>query len=221
MNTPTPNHQSWAAQELATAHFGDARLSKRLVRIVADKLANPTASIPQASGSWAASKATYRFFASKQVSADHIRAAHADATRARCTDYDTVLVLQDTTELLYTSHPHTSGLGALDHAGNRGLKVHSALVATLTGVPLGLIYQQVWARQAAHKSKVRRSRQRPQTERESQRWLTTLAEVQQALPAPENTVVRRDWGDHETGPSAFRTAGMLSTGVSAAMPESR
>ena len=72
MNTNTflPNHQSWAAQELATADFGDARRSKRLARIVADKLANPTASIPQASGSWAATKATYRFLDSEQVAAD-------------------------------------------------------------------------------------------------------------------------------------------------------
>ena len=61
MTTHIPNHQTWAAQELATACLGDARLNQRLVRIVADKLANPTASIPQASGSWAATKATYIF----------------------------------------------------------------------------------------------------------------------------------------------------------------
>src|SRR5215208_5081777 len=114
MKTHTPNHHSWAAQELASARLGDARLNQRLVRIVADKLANPTASIPQASGSWAATKATYRFLDSKQVAADSIRTAHADATRSRIHHHDTVLVLQDTTELLYTSHPHTTGLGELD-----------------------------------------------------------------------------------------------------------
>lgn len=189
MNT-YQNHQHWASQELASADFGDARLSKRLVRIVTDKLAKPTASIPLASRSWAASKAAYRFFSSKHVSPDRIRAAHADATRARVAQLDTVLVLQDTTELLLTSHPHTSGLGALDHAGSRGLKVHSALVATRSGVPLGLIQQQVWARKLSRKAK--RSRKRPQAQRESQRWLTTLAEVQQALPAPTRLIVVAD-----------------------------
>jgi hypothetical protein len=127
MNTDISNHQTWAALELATARLGDARLSKRLIRIVADKLANPTASIPQASGSWAATKATYCFLASQQFSTDRIRQAHLEATRARIAALDTVLVLQDTTELLYTSHPHTTGLGQLDHAGSTGLKVHSAL----------------------------------------------------------------------------------------------
>jgi hypothetical protein len=192
MNTLPPNHQTWAAQELATAHFGDARLAKRLVRIVSDKLANPTASIPQASGSWAATKATYRFLASEQVAAERIRAAHLDATRSRIEHHETVLVLQDTTELLYTSHPHTTGLGELDHAGSKGLKVHSALAATLDGVPLGLVQQAVWARHKAPKAKRRTSRKRPQAERESQRWLTTLTEVQKALPAPTRLIVVAD-----------------------------
>lgn len=190
MHTLLPNHHTWAAQELATADFGDARLAKRLVRIVADKLANPTASIPQASGSWAATKATYRFLDSEQVAVDGIRTAHADATRSRIHHHDTVLVLQDTTELLYTAHPHTTGLGALDHAGSKGLKVHSALLASLDGVPLGLVYQSVWARKAAPKG--RKARKRPQEERESQRWLTTLTEAQQAIKAPTRLIVVAD-----------------------------
>jgi hypothetical protein len=191
MNTFLSHHQSWAAHELATADFGDARLSKRLVRIVADKLAKPTASIPQASGSWPATKATYRFLDSEQVAADSIRAAHLDATCSRIQHHQTVLVLQDTTELLYTSHPHTTGMGDLDHAGSKGLKVHSALAATLDGVPLGLVYQSVWARQPP--STARKSRKRPpQVERESQRWLTTLDEAQQALKPPTRLIVVAD-----------------------------
>jgi len=190
MNTVLPNHHSWAAQELATADLGDARLAKRLVRIVADKLANPTASIPQASRSWAATKATYRFLASDQLAADSIRAAHRDATRSRISSHAAVLVLQDTTELLYTTHPQTTGLGFLDHASSRGLKVHSALAASIDGVPLGLVQQSVWARDEATKGQ--KSRKRPQAERESQRWLTSLAEVQKALPAPTRLIVVAD-----------------------------
>lgn len=190
MNTVLPNHHTWAAQELATADFGEARRAKRLVRIVADKLAKPTASIPQASGSWAATKATYRFLDSEPVAADRIRAAHCDATCRRIPHADTVLVVQDTTELLYTAHPHTPGLGERDHAGSKGLNVHSALAATRDGVPLGLVYPSVWARQAAPKG--RKSRKRPQAARESQRWLTTLAAVQKAIPAPTRLMVVAD-----------------------------
>jgi Transposase DNA-binding/Transposase Tn5 dimerisation domain len=184
------NHSSWVSDELATAQFGDRRLTKRLARIVAAKLANPTASIPQASGSWAATKATYRFLASEQVTPHHIRAAHRDATLQRLRTQDTVLVIQDTTELNYSAHPHTTGLGHLDNAVTQGLKVHSGIAASRAGVPLGLVHQAVWARDAATKGQ--NARKRPQVERESQRWVTTLAEVQQVIPAPTRLIVVAD-----------------------------
>jgi Transposase DNA-binding/Transposase Tn5 dimerisation domain len=181
---------AWAAEELATANFGDARLNKRLIRIVTDKLAKPTASIPQASGDWAATKATYRFFASHQVRADAIRAPHRDATVQRILHHPTILVLQDTTELDYTGHPNTTGLGHLDNTHRQGLKVHSGLAATIDGVPLGLLHQAVWTRDAATKGIKRRNR--PQAEKESQRWLTTLAELQQVVPATTRLIVVAD-----------------------------
>jgi hypothetical protein len=190
MNHPLPGAQEWAAQELATAKLGDARLTKRLIRIVRDKLAKPTASIPQASGDWAATKAAYRFFASSQVRADAIRAPHRDATVQRVLHHSTILLLQDTSELDYTAHPHTSGLGYLDNAHCQGLKVHSGLAATVDGVPLGLLHQAVWARDAATKGQKRRNR--PQAEKESQRWLTTLSEVQQLVPDTTRLIVVAD-----------------------------
>ena len=45
--------------------------------------------------------------------------------------------------------PATTGLGPLAHPARRGLLVHSVLAATPTGVPLGLLDQEVWARDAA------------------------------------------------------------------------
>lgn len=38
----------WAEEELGSADLGDARVSRRLVRLAEDLSANPTASIPQA-----------------------------------------------------------------------------------------------------------------------------------------------------------------------------
>jgi hypothetical protein len=186
----TSSTHIWAARELATAAFGDRRLTQRLIRLVSDKLANPTASIPQASGDWAATKAAYRFLASPLVTPDAIRAAHRDATLNRIAAEQAVLVLQDTTELDYSSHPHTSGLGYLDHATRNGLKVHSALAATLQGVPLGLVHQQVWTRDEATKGQKKRSR--PQAEKESQRWLDTLLAVEAAVQQDTQLIVVAD-----------------------------
>ncbi|HMQ33120.1 MAG TPA: transposase DNA-binding-containing protein [Chloroflexaceae bacterium] len=164
---------AWAAQERTTANFGDARLNKRLIRIVTDKLAKPTASIPQASGGWAATKATYRFFASHQVRADAFRAPHRDATVQRVWHHHPIVVLQDTTELDYTAHPNTRGRGHLDTTHCHGLNVPSGLAATVDGVPLGVLHQAVWARVPATNGTKRRNR--PQAEKESQRWLIARA----------------------------------------------
>jgi hypothetical protein len=189
MHTHSPQ-AAWAARELASADFGDARLTKRLIRIVSAKLAKPTASIPQASGDWAATKASYRFFDSTHVTAEAIRAAHRDASLKRISEHEAILVLQDTTELNYSDHPNTTGLGHLDHAKCQGLKVHSGLATTLDGVPLGLLHQTVWARDAATKGQ--KPRRRPQAAKESQRWLTTFAAVQQSVPPSTQLIVVAD-----------------------------
>lgn len=181
---------TWITEELATANFGDVRLTRRLQRIVTDKLAHPTASIPEASGDWATTKATYRFLDSDHVTPAAIRTAHRDASVRRIQVHSQILVLQDTTELDYTDHPATTGLGHLDHPKRQGLKVHSGLAATLDGVPLGVLHQTVWSRDAATKGQKQRTR--PQEHKESQRWITTLHDLQTVVPSPTRLIVVAD-----------------------------
>jgi hypothetical protein len=173
---------AWAASELHSIAFKDSRLTKRLFRLVDDLTAHPTASIPEACGSWAATKGAYRFLDSKRVTPETIRAAHQDRTLTRVGFHTAVLVIQDTTELDFTSHPATSGLGYLDHPKHQGLKVHSALAATTDGVPLGLVDQAVWTRDPASRGKKHQRAKRAMDEKESQRWLTALTASQDAIP---------------------------------------
>lgn len=183
---------SWAAQELQTANFRDARLTKRLIRMVEAFAAHPTASVPQACGSWAATKAAYNFWDSDRVSPEAIRAAHRDRTVARVGTHATVLVIQDTTEIDVTAHPATQDVGYLDHPKRRGLKVHSALVATTAGVPLGLLHQAVWRRDPAELGKKHTRSQRATSEKESQRWLTGLHATEDALSADTQVITVAD-----------------------------
>jgi Transposase DNA-binding/Transposase Tn5 dimerisation domain len=172
----------WAASELHSIDFKDVRLSKRLFRLVDDLAAHPTASIPQACGSWTARKGAYRFLDSKRVTPKAIRSAHQERTLARVGFQTSVLVIQDTTELDFTCHPATTDLGYLDHPKHRGLKVHSALAATTDGLPLGLIHQAVWTRDPATLGKKHQRAVRDAAEKESQRWLTALSATQDAIP---------------------------------------
>lgn len=172
----------WAASELHTVAFKDVRLRKRLFRLVDDLAAHPTASIPEACGSWTATKGAYRFLDSKRVTPTAIRTAHQACTLTRVGLQTTVLVIQDTTELDFTAHPATTDLGYLDHPKHRGLKVHSALAVTTAGVPLGLVDQAVWIRDPAMLGKKHQRAKRETAQKESQRWLTALTATQDAIP---------------------------------------
>jgi hypothetical protein len=182
----------WAVQEVGDAQLGDARRTKRLVRVISDLAARPMASVPQVCGDGAATKAVYRFWDSPSVTADAIRAAHRDQTLERLSSLGRMLIIQDTTSLDLTEHPKTTGLGPLDHAARLGLKVHSSLAVSVQGVPLGLIHQEVWARDPETVGKRHQRRQRETAEKESQRWLTAWAASQAVSPAHIETMTVAD-----------------------------
>jgi len=184
--------QSWAAQELQYAQLGDARLNRRLVCVVEDLAAQPTASVPQASGTWAATKGCYRFWDSEKVTPAGIRASHTRTTRARVRGHRVVLSVQDTTNLDFAAHPAAQGLGPLDNAHQRGMKVHSSLAVSAEGVPLGLLHQEVWVREPATVGIRHQRRKRATKDKESQRWLTALMVSQDVVPADVQVVTVAD-----------------------------
>jgi hypothetical protein len=96
--------------------------------------------------------------------------------------HTTVLAIQDTTDLDFTHHPATKGLGPLEHLTMRGLKVHSVLCVSSDGVPLGLVHQEVWARDPKAVGKRHRRRKLETKDKESQRWLSALGATQKAIP---------------------------------------
>ena len=73
----------WAAEELKDADLGDVRRKRRLVRLVSDLAAQPNASVPQASGDWAATQGAYDFWRSPHVKPEAIRQAHQTSTISR------------------------------------------------------------------------------------------------------------------------------------------
>jgi hypothetical protein len=85
-----------------------------------------------------------------------------------------VLAVQDTTSLDYTAHPATTGLGVLNDSKHQGFLVHTTLAITPDRVPLGLLAQEVWTRDAASLGKRKTRKQRSITEKESLKWLTSV-----------------------------------------------
>ncbi len=75
--------QAWAAQELQYTNLGDPRRNRRLVQIVEALAAQPSVSVPQASGTWANTKASYRFWANAHVTPAALQASHLQRTVER------------------------------------------------------------------------------------------------------------------------------------------
>jgi hypothetical protein len=110
------------------------------------------------------------------VRAEAMLESHIQSTTRRMQAVRLVLAVQDTTYLDWTDHPNTTGLGPLAAPSHQGLLAHTTLALTAERVPLGLLQQQVWARD----KDVRRNqdhKQRPIDAKESQKWLTSLEAV--------------------------------------------
>jgi len=174
--------EKWAATELEHASLGDKRRKKRLIKIVEDLASQPGESVPQASRDIAATRAVYDFWNSPYFHPEDIRTAHRESSIQRIKQYNCVLAIQDTTDLNFTTHPATIGLGPTDHRTLLGLKVHSTFVANTQGVPLGVIDQQVWAREKETIGIAKKRRQRETKDKESQRWLDATMVTQQVIP---------------------------------------
>jgi hypothetical protein len=189
----------WAQRELAHAALGDARRTRRLVDLTARWAAQPTQSFPTLATSRGALKAHYRFI---DLSArvfdreipDAIRQAHAQATATRLTGLPLVLAVQDTTSLDWTHHPATADLGPLETARRQGLLVHSTLAVRPDGQPLGLLAQDVWAREPAARGQRAQRHQRPVAAKESAKWLRALHAARAVVP---ETVQLVHVGDQE------------------------
>ena len=192
MDTCAQKKDLWAQEELAEADFGDKRLTKRFIQIVSDIAAQPEASIPQACGDEGATKATYRFLDNENVTPEAIRASHRSKTVERVKGYKVVLAVQDTTSLNYTAHKVTSGLGPIDGNGSNGMHVHSVLAVSSDGIPLGLVHQQVWARDPNEKGKKEKRKKLPIEEKESYRWLQSLEATKQAMTEDTHIITVTD-----------------------------
>jgi hypothetical protein len=170
---PRPTPADWAEQEFGAAKLHDGRLQRRLLTLARDFYARPSANVPQACGSRAATKAAYRFFDHPDTTMDTLLASHYEATGERIAKEPVVLAVQDTTSLNYTAHEATEGLGAIGTRadGPQGLLVHSTLAFNPQGTPLGFIDVQCWARDPSDFGKRARRASTPIEQKESNKWL--------------------------------------------------
>ncbi len=204
---PLEAGQDWIKEELADCEFADVRHGKRLGKLLERISFGKGSSMPWAFQDWANTKAAYRFFANGRVNEATILCGHFKATRARFESVrgaDPVLALHDTTEFSYTREK-TASIGILkttyswrDKEGRPrnhtlcGLLMHSGLVVTTSGVPLGLAAIKFWTRKKfkgthALKKKINPTRVAIE-EKESSRWIEGLRKATKLLAMPDAMV---------------------------------
>jgi hypothetical protein len=193
------NHR-WIEAEFGGVKFGHQDAEKRLLRIVAAKAHNPSASYSECfAGNRHQLKAYYRFIANKReaISTEGILQGHRQQTIGRMKEQKRVLVVQDTTDLNFSERLHCNGLGDVGTnqtaAVSRGLKMHSALAVAEQGLPLGVLRADIYASHFG----ADKAHSRPVEQKESYRWLRTvkdLAEISAYIAQTQLIVV----GDRES-----------------------
>ena len=135
----------WAHNELGDAPLGDKRLSARLVRsatLLASCPGHAFTGVPDR----AAVKGYYRLIEhpdESQVTPEHIVAPHRVRTVERMRAHDTVLCIQDGTDLSFATRPGCEGLSIIGRnqtaAKTLGLHLHLTLAVSGAGLPLGVL----------------------------------------------------------------------------------
>ena len=187
-----PREANWSEREFARCALPDGRLRRRLLQMALAFERHPGQPLPDIFPRQADLVAAYRFLHNDGVDPADILQPHREALVERCRLHATVLLVQDTTSLNFTSMREvTSGLGPLKQRSNaaRGLWVHATVAFTPGRRPLGVSGLETWARPEEEPT--------DEAEKESRRWLRGFAqgrELGRACPATRVIVV----GDRES-----------------------
>ena len=160
---------------LSQVPLGDPRRNRRLIYTIEGFAEKPSGCVTQVFDEARDIKGTYRLLERSSEWSDTVGEVLREGCLRRIATETEVLAIQDTTHLCFQSSPAN---------GEDGFWLHSLVAATLSGVPLGILWQRLWQRDPETKGKKHLRREKLIGEKESQRWLDAAA-----------TVSGNDWPD--------------------------
>ncbi len=128
-------------------------------------------------GSWSATKASYRFFDNPSVTYNNLIAPHWKQCKKKSIAYDTVLCIQDTSDISYTHRTTIEGMSQLGNGHGQGFLLHSTLAVVPGPLPqiIGLLHQEIFYRKSAPRNESKEDRYN--RARESDVWINSLRAV--------------------------------------------
>ena len=175
---------SWAEQLFGKAELGDARRTKRLVRIASSVVDSPGNSLlASCSGDQAKIEGLYRWLENDSIDHGAIIQAGCASAEDWLKRVDGDIVAASDTSNIEVQHSLRHVLGPLRHGkkggtGKRGLLVHSTVFHSgVTGENLGLGDQTYWKRSDETMGKKHDRSQRDYQEKESFKWEAAIERV--------------------------------------------
>lgn len=157
--------------------LGDKRLVSRASFIGAKMLEKPDCLLPQQMGSWSATKSSYRFLDNDSISYASLLLPHWKSTKDVSTEHETVLCIQDTSDISFTHRVGIEGLSQLGNGQGQGFLLHSTLAVVPQAQPriLGLLHQEIYYRKPKPRDETKKDRY--MRKRESDVWINALQAV--------------------------------------------
>jgi hypothetical protein len=181
-----------AIKDFPALNLGDKRRDERFIKIIENIVRHPGGSIPQHNQRWYDTKATYEFFKNEDIKLEDLAAA-INAYGSSRVEQKQLLVIHDTSTISYNDL-QAEGLGYIDNAAGKGIFCHSSIAATVSGLPLGLLNQQIWSRDSSQLGKSADRKKKPFEQKESYKWYRGIAAVNELL---DEQVVKIHIGDRD------------------------
>jgi hypothetical protein len=169
----------WSDTEMSNLKIGDKRLDKRLKKTIEKMAASSDSSFPSCFKTRAELIGAYRLFDNEFVSPEKILKPHQECVAQRSAAQSTVLLLNDTSSLDYTSR-QIDDLGMLEKTYTKGFFLHPTLAVTPDRQCLGITNNCIWTRlpnQGRKKIPASTRGKQPIEEKESYRWLESYRQA--------------------------------------------
>jgi len=144
------NSKDWIEKQWPSKIFFDPRVHRRVLLVAEACLNFPDRSIPKRFQSAGATKGCYRLLSRTNMGHEKLQSAHYENVREEAmAATGRVLFIQDGSELIYNSHPWTTGLGHTADAAGNGIMFHSCLAVKNEDSQahvIGLACQKAWIR---------------------------------------------------------------------------
>ena len=171
----------WAYEQFGDVDVSDMRLRRRLVAMAAGAVRMPAGRVTEVFAESGPRQGAYDLLENQRVRRQSLTEAVGRAVARRASEHRYVIVSVDGSSLTVTDNTGKKGFGAIGttRQRNRGLKVINAYAIEPSGVPLGPLDQQWWARRG-HKKR-RDCHQRPLAKKETRFWLQSIEAAAEML----------------------------------------